>query len=142
MKKVKSASRKYLPSLLLMSLFLISPSVMSRFVHADEHKEPLLPACGVDCGFTELMQLINNSIDFLITRFAVPITALAFAYAGFLYLSSSVSPAKKDEAKKIFGKVLTGFIFALAAWIIIKGILVALGYKGILQDTFNFASGS
>ena len=76
---------------------------------------------GPDCGFADLMQLVVNLINNLVVISTFLATA-AFAYAGFLFLTSGGSEAKKDQAKKVFTKVLIGYLWILAAWVIVYTI--------------------
>jgi hypothetical protein len=82
------------------------------------------------CGFNDLMTLINNFISFILFKLAVPIAAIAFAYAGFMLITSGGSTEKKGTAKKIFTNVALGLIFAVAAWLIVNTVLSILGYEG------------
>lgn len=89
----------------------------------------LIP-CTENCGFNDFMQLINNFVDFILFKLTVPIAAICFAYAGFLMITSGGEVSKKTKAKNILVNVVLGFIFALAAWLIINTILSVLGYDG------------
>jgi len=91
----------------------------------------ILPACpeNAPCGFNELMKLINNVITFLLFTIATPLAALVIVYAGWLYLSAGGSAENATKAKKILMNVVIGYIIALAAWLIVKTILVSLGFQ-------------
>ncbi len=91
---------------------------------------PLVPNCGANCGFPELLLLGKNIINYLIL-FSIPLAAIALAWAGFLYLSSAGSQSKMDDAKKIFTKVSIGFLFILTAWLIVHTIV------GLLNPSFS-----
>ena len=82
------------------------------------------------CGFNHIFDLINNVVDFLLFTLALPLAAIMFAYAGFLFMFSGIQPEQRTKAKKIFGNVAFGFILAVAAWVIVHTILTILGYKG------------
>ncbi len=84
----------------------------------------------VPCTFEKLLLLINRVVNFVIYVICVPILALVFAYAGVLMVTSGGNPAKKDDAKSIIGKAVTGFILLLAAWILVKTLLLVFGYSG------------
>ncbi len=84
------------------------------------------------CNFDSLMTLINNVIDFLLKDMAVPLAAIAFAYGGFLLISSGGSSEAKTKAKHVLISVVTGFIIALASWVIVKFILYMLGANDAL----------
>jgi len=82
------------------------------------------------CDFDDVMFLINNIIEFLLFYLATPLAAIALCYAGFLLLFSGGSSEKVTKAKKIIKNVIIGYILALAGWLIVKTILVTLGFKG------------
>ena len=84
-------------------------------------QEPLVP-CGIngpDCDFDDLVDLARRVINFLL-GVAVPIAAIMFAYAGFLYLTSAGDTAKRGKATSIFQNVFWGFVLALSAWLIVN----------------------
>jgi len=57
---------------------------------------------------------------------AVPLAAVSFAWAGFLYITAAGDSGKVEEAKGIFKKVAIGFIIALAGYLIVKTITFSL----------------
>lgn len=83
------------------------------------------------CGFTQLVQLANNIIKFLIKIGAV-LAAISISYAGWLYITGGSD--KKNEARAIFVKVFWGFVMMLAAWLIVSLVLKSLGYTGVGID--------
>lgn len=85
------------------------------------------------CDFTMIIAFINKLISFVLFTLATPLFALIMVYVGWLYLSDQGSSENKTKAKKILKNALIGYVIALAAWIIVKFILWAVGYKG---DTF------
>lgn len=82
------------------------------------------------CGYNDIFDLINNVTNFLIFIIALPVAAIMFTYAGFLFAFSGVQPEARSKAKKIFGNVVFGFILAVAAWLIVHTLLSILGYNG------------
>ena len=83
------------------------------------------------CDFTQLMNLVNTVIRFILFDMAVPIAAIMFAYAGFLLISAGGEAASaRTKAKSIFTNTLIGFCLALACWLIVRTILSILGYEG------------
>ncbi len=102
---------------------------------------PLVPDCNTGalnasgsgyvnaCDFNALVGMVNNGINWLIIYLATPLAAIAFAYAGFLLLTSGGSEEKLRKAKTIILNVVVGFVIALAAWLIVKTILVTLGFN-------------
>lgn len=101
---------------------------------ASEHG--LIPPCDSiskpgECiyGFNELMALINNVIHFLLFKLALPLSAIMFAYAGFLMITAGGAEGK-TKAKGIFSNAVFGLVIAAAGWLIIRTILSVLGYEG------------
>ncbi len=91
------------------------------------------------CDFGWLIKQINAFISFLLFDLAMPLAAIIFAYAGWLYMSSGGSGSQIEKAKGLFKKVLIGFIIALAAWLIVKTIMLGLGVSSE-YDTFYLDS--
>ncbi len=86
----------------------------------------LVPDCPPSgCGWAELLELAQNIMNFMIA-IAIPLSAIAFAWAGFLYLSSAGSEDKIKKAHGIFKKVAIGLFFVLAAWLIVWLIVSVL----------------
>ena len=87
------------------------------------------PAPEKPCDFDFLVEMAQNIIRFLII-IGGSLGAVSFAYAGWLYLTSGGNPGKVTAAKDIFIKVIIGFIFMIAAWLIVTLIVNTLGYQG------------
>ncbi len=90
----------------------------------------LHPEYAKDCQFGHLLLLINNVVNFILFRLAVPIAAIAFCYAGLQLLTSGGSEEKMSQAKKVFGNVAIGLFFVAGAWLIVHTILTLLGHDG------------
>lgn len=88
------------------------------------------------CGFYQLMQLIQRVIDFLIFLAAPIIATVIILWAGVLILTSGGSTEKVSQAKSMFTKAVIGLIIAMGAWIIVKFILVTLGYNDTIFARF------
>ena len=88
----------------------------------------LVPCDGVDipCDFTQIIQLINNLIEFILLMI-LPISAIMFAYAGFLLMTQGSKSGSRDKAKQIFINVGIGIVLVLGAWLIVATILNTLG---------------
>ncbi|MEA3398995.1 MAG: hypothetical protein U9R00_00575 [Patescibacteria group bacterium] len=103
----------------------------------------LVPSCGeIDpatrqinnpCDFNYFMELINNIITFVLFYLATPLFAILFAYAGFLYLFAGTSENRVGKAKTILKNALFGYLVALAAWLIVKTIMISLGFTNAGQ---------
>lgn len=82
------------------------------------------------CTFKDLLTLINTVINFILFKLAIPIAAIMFCYVGFLMVTSGGSSESRDVAKRVGGNVVKGLILAAASYIIVKAVLVALGFDG------------
>lgn len=99
----------------------------------------LIP-CGVDknadltikdpCDFNKFLELINNVINFVLFKLAIPIAAIVFMYGGYEMVTSGGNSSAKEKAKKILTNTILGLIFAGASFIIVKVVLTTLGYDG------------
>lgn len=96
-------------------------------------QDGLVPCDGADCNFGKFVELINNIIDFLIKAVALPVSAILFAWAGFLYLTAAGNGSQISKAHGIFKNVFVGLILTLAAWLIINLVTVTLTGDGINQ---------
>lgn len=83
------------------------------------------------CTFSHLIELAQNLITDLILISTLLATA-AFAYAGFILLTSGGNESAKTKAKEIFRKVLIGYLWILGAWLLIytiTSVLLKPGYS-------------
>ncbi len=108
-------------------MVLVSPATSLA-----QERTALIP-CGTDanpeqCTFTDFITLINRVIDYLIFYLALPLSAIMFAYAGFLLVTAGGGEAK-TKAKGIFFNVLWGLLLAVGAWLIVKTLLSIAGYN-------------
>ncbi len=92
-------------------------------------EDGLVPCDGTPahpCTFTSLLNLVNRMIRYLI-YLMIPLSAIVFAYAGFLLITKGGNPGAREQASGMFMKVVLGLIFVLGAWLIVSTILDALG---------------
>jgi hypothetical protein len=90
----------------------------------------IVPCDGVNCTVCDLATLAQNIINTGIFVF-VFLSALLFAYAGFLYLTNSAID-KVSEAKSIFKNVTLGLVILLAAWLVVDTLM-----KSVLGGSFG-----
>jgi len=84
-----------------------------------------------ECGFTDVMNLINNVIEFVLFYLAIPICAIMFFYAGLLMITAGEEAASsRTKANHIFTNAAIGLVIAFAAWLIIKTIFSIVEYDG------------
>ena len=76
---------------------------------------------GPDCTICDLATLAQNVINTGIF-IAVFLSAILFAYAGWLYISNEAISGV-DRAKKIFLDVVLGLVLILGAWLLVDTLL-------------------
>lgn len=81
----------------------------------------LIVCDGPDCTFEDLITLAQRVIRALILV-STFLAVIAFIYAGFLLLTSGGNEPKKNLAKEVFRKVLIGYLWILAAWLLVYTI--------------------
>lgn len=79
-----------------------------------------LPACGV-CDLAKLAQNVLNAGIYI----AVFLSALLFAYAGFLYLTNEAI-GQQQRAKSMFQDVVFGLVIILGAWLVVDTLMKTL----------------
>ncbi|MBM2817930.1 MAG: hypothetical protein HW401_520 [Parcubacteria group bacterium] len=119
----------------IISLFFLSamfPSLIyaEDYVGSGNPKDTnfqLVPCDGVKvkCDFNALMTLVNRVISFIL-YISIPLAAISFSYAGYLYISAAGDMNKIESAHGIFKSVLIGFIFIISAWLIVYAITNSL----------------
>lgn len=86
--------------------------------------QPLV-VCGYDnnpCKWTHIILFANNFINDLILL-ALPVAAIAFAWAGFLILTSGGDESKMKTGKSVLIKVAIGFAWIIGAFVLISFIM-------------------
>lgn len=88
-----------------------------------------------NCTFTDLVELVNNVIEFLLFNIATPLIALILMYTGYLYLTAGGNSGQTEKVRHILFNAVIGYVVALAAWLIVKTILSSLNVDSGI-DTF------
>jgi len=91
--------------------------------------EGIVP-CGTSdcpCQFCHIFVLINNIINFILTRL-VPIAAgLMLIIGGFYFLIAGPDPGKISQAKSIVTAVVIGIVVVFVAWVFLNTFLTTIG---------------
>ncbi len=74
------------------------------------------------CHFEDLITLVQNLINDLVLL-SFPIAGIAFAYAGFLILTSAGDMGKVKKGREIFIKVGIGFAIIIGAFTVVSFIV-------------------
>lgn len=115
---------------------VISPVVvdaagLTSFVPDECYAKPTQGANGqvkVQCGWEQLMKMGQNVIRNAIYLAAMA-AVIAIVYAGYLYMTSGDDTGARKKANGIFGNVIKGIFFTMAAWLLVATMLKFLGVK-------------
>ncbi len=80
-------------------------------------------------GWGMLMTVINNIISLLLTIAIVFVAPIMIAWSGFLFVVNPVDPSGIAKAKGILLHTVVGIVIALAGWLIVNAVMVALYNK-------------
>ena len=96
--------------------------------------KPLIVCDGVatKCDFNAFITLIKNGVHDLVLFSTLAVVAL-LCYAGFLWLTSQGDVGKHKQAIGMLKNIIWGYVWILAAWLIVYTIANAL-----LKDDFLF----
>ena len=115
---------------LILVLILINVNFLPILVFSQGLVPCLTSTNPQPCEFKHILELINTIINFILFVIAVPLSAIMFAYAGFLLVFSGGSSEKMSQAKSIFLNVVIGLVIVAAAWLIVHTILNIVGFDG------------
>lgn len=96
--------------------------ISSGFAYAD------IVACSGarDCNLLKLGEtFVNLTVE--LVKIAFSLAAIAFAYAGFLYLTSNGNQSQISKAHGIFINVLIGLSIAILSYVIVELVASAMG---------------
>lgn len=105
----------------------------------DEDPDCIIPCdggIGDECTFNDLMSLINRGINFTLFVITIPIAAILFMKTGFIIMTAGGDSSAYKKATETARDIAMGLAVALAAWLIVKAVLVGLGY-GALDGQYN-----
>lgn len=93
--------------------------------------EGSLVPCENKCDLASVFSLINNIITFLLKVILFPIMIIMFVYAGVRYITAGSGDAKV-KAKSMIKNLIKGVLLILCSWLIVKTVLLAVGYNDTL----------
>lgn len=89
------------------------------------------------CEFGHIVQLVSNAINFLFFL-TLPVIAIAVAYSGWQILVSQGNPSERAKALDRMKKIAMGFVWMLAAWLLItfliKNLITDSGILNMIQS--------
>lgn len=121
--------------LFILALVVVTPAIVGAELKTIV---PCNPTIGADgkmtgaCTVCHIAQVAQNVLNDGI-YIAVFLSAILFAWAGFLYLTNVASEGQQSKAKSVFSSVLIGLLIILAAWLVIDTLM-----KTLVPDSGGF----
>ncbi|MBI4088372.1 hypothetical protein HY418_03275 [Candidatus Kaiserbacteria bacterium] len=78
--------------------------------------------CQSVCDLAQLAQNVLNDGIYI----AVFLSAVLFAWAGFMYLTNIANPGEVTRAKSIFANVAIGLVIILGSWLLVDTVMKTL----------------
>lgn len=95
----------------------------------------LTPGKAGSCGLGAFAKLIQNVIRYLL-MIMIPIAVLGLGYGGFKIMTAAGNPGKVEEGYQTMKTVVIGIVIALAAYLVVKFIFLALGVEQTVGNIF------
>jgi len=111
--------KKIILFLITISVFLIPLSSMAFQI------VPCQNGCTIDDFFT----MLSNIYDFVVKYIATPLAVIALIIGGIMILVSGGNPAMAQKGKDVIKLAVIGLFLAFGSYLIIKTLLVAMGYQ-------------
>jgi hypothetical protein len=95
--------------------------------------DPLVPSTDPTyCGIKAFVTLITNGVHDLVLLSTLMVVAL-LVYTGIIWLTSGGDPNKHKKAVGLLWNIVWGYVWILAAWVIVYTIS-----KALLNPGFSF----
>ena len=88
------------------------------------------------CEFCHGIMLLNQGMNFMLGIASV-VAILALVITGFLFITSTGNPERRNSAKTTFKWIIIGFLILFLSWLIVDFILSAWGYLDPLGGEWN-----
>jgi hypothetical protein len=90
------------------------------------------------CTFAKVMEFVKLVLNFVVYKLITPLCVIMLMWQGFKLIASAAGtkPASLTEIKASMLKILVGYIWVLAAWIIVKTVVVILAGETPKFDVF------
>ena len=115
--------------LLLISLSFVSSASVAWAQGPEAGTVTSIVGCGrigqPECGFNDLVILVQNAIEFTIVYVIIPLITLVVLYYGVMMVIAGNKPAQLEKAKKALWSVVVGLFFMLTAWLLVSAAIKA-----------------
>ncbi len=119
--------KRYKTVLLVALLIFVALLSINGVYAADDGTGPLTTCKGFsDCDFQKFMDLIGKVFKWLVW-ISVPLATLGIGIGGLHLIFGGASEGERARGKTIIWDSIIGFVIVVAAWLIVRTILVGLG---------------
>ena len=91
------------------------------------------------CTFEHVMGLLRFGLNFVVYKLVTPVFVIMLMWQGIKMITSSAGGAKPTtlaDVKKSIQTLLIGYLWVLAAWLIVKTVIVILAGENPSFDVF------
>ena len=81
----------------------------------------------VACDLCDFFVMLDNIVDFLLTRLVPVLAAIMIAIGGFMYIISRANPDQLTKVRSLLTAVAIGLLIVYGAWLIISTFLAVIG---------------
>lgn len=113
--------------IILVAVVFVAPAI--SLADDDDDSSRGLVTCGFgsdDCTFDDLLEMVNNIINFIVFYLVAPLAALAIAASGIMMVVYSGNEGKVTQAKEILYYAVLGLIISLSAVLVVSAVVRTL----------------
>ena len=122
---------------------------MPLIVSAQGFLGPIIPSVSDEngnlqtcaAGWQAFVIVLAGLVKFAVSV-GIVIAVMVIVYAGALFVFSATNPESISKGKKILANAVVGLLIALASWLIVNTILLALGVSGGVIGSTSILGGS
>ena len=118
--------------------FLFAISFVAPVLVSAQAVTSVIPNCGANCNFGDLMQLIENIFGYIALYIVIPLATISFAWAGWRLLTNPTNSSERTKAKDSMLKVVIGVVVIVGSWLIVKYILDIFVNTNIVHVPIHF----
>ena len=81
------------------------------------------------CGINDFFITLGRIYNFIVLYLATPLAIIGLLAGGIMLMASGGNPGLAGKAKQVLLYSIIGLILAFGSWLIIRTILIGIGYK-------------
>lgn len=92
---------------------------------------------GNPCELCDLFVLLDNIVDFVLTKIIFPVAILLLIIGGFMFFFYAENPQRVEQGKSILTATIIGLVIILTAYLLVGTFLEAIGLANWTQDIYR-----